>query len=143
MPVISVWPKKFFLQQQLASTKVESELESKQIKTYDANISKLSEELEVQSSLLEKKTAAAQHASTPEQTLKLMIQINELEHELQEAEYQKQQAELKKETAMEQLKAKQNHMEHLHAKLGMWCMNRGSFLLSPVIMHHLLHFGFR
>ena len=128
--------------------KCESELKSQQIKTCNANISHLSEEIKtLLSSLQEKEAAAAQlksqlqtyqhFASTPEHllvSLKSVTQIAELECKLQKAEYQKQQAELEKEAAMQEMKAKENLKLKLHAQLGkQWTSYKyPHFIFSPL-----------
>jgi len=112
--------------------KYESELKSQQIEACNANISHLNNQVEaLSSSLREKEVAVAQLeselqtyqqvANTPENLLKsltLTTQINELEQKLQETEYQKQQAELEKETAVEEMKARQNFELQLHTQLS-------------------------
>ena len=127
--------------------KCESELKSQQIKTYDANITHLSEEIKTLSNSLQEKEATAaqiqsqlqtyQHiASTPEQLLVLLksvTQIAELECKLQKVEYQKQQAELEREAAVQEMKAKENLKLKLHAQLGkQWTSYKYSyFIFSP------------
>lgn len=109
--------------------KCEVKLKSQQIKTYDANISHLSEEIKTLSSSLQEKEATAaqlqsqlqtyQHiASTPEQLLVLLKSVTQLECKLQKAEYQKQQAELEREAAVQEMKAKEDLKLKLHAQLG-------------------------
>ena len=128
--------------------KCESELKSQEIKTCNANISHLSEEINTLSSSLQEKEAAAaqlksqlqtyQHfASTPEQLfmlLKSVTQITELECKLRRAEYQKQQAELEKDAAMQEMKAKEDLKLQLHAQLGkQWTSYKyPHFIFSPL-----------
>ena len=110
--------------------KGESKLKSQQIEACNADITHLSEEIQVlSSSLLEKEAAAVQLQSelqAREQVagtqlltfVKLTTQIAELERKLQEAEEQKQQAELEREATVQEVKAKENFKAHLRAHFG-------------------------
>ena len=91
----------------------------------NAEISRLQEESkELLSSLQEKEDAATQlqkkRQQVPEQLelLKLMTQMDKLEHRLQEAEYEKQQVELEKEAIMKEIETRENLKTQLHAQLG-------------------------
>ena len=116
-------------QQQLITTKVESELKSQQIKASNSTISHLNEEIETLSTCLQEKEATVgqlqnelqQAASTPvelSEVLKLTTQIASLQQKLQEMEYQKQQAEMEREAAVQDVEARERFEQQLHAKLG-------------------------
>ena len=112
--------------------KEESELKSQQIEACNADISRLSKEVEALSCSLQEKQATVsqlerklqshqQAAITPEQLLellKLAPQTAELEYRLQEAEYKKQQAELEREMAVKEMKAQKKFQMQHHDKLG-------------------------
>ena len=112
--------------------KEESALKSQQIEACKADIRHRSEEIEVLSSSLQEKEAAAtqlqselqtcqQDANTPEQLLgllKVTTKIAELEHKLQEAKYKKLQAELERDAIAQEMKAMDNLKAQLHAQLG-------------------------
>ena len=109
--------------------KDESKFKSKQTEARNVEIHHLSEEIEVLSSSLQEKEAAAaqlqselekheQVTSAPEQLLgllKVKIQIAELERKLLEAEEQKKQAELERDATVQEMKAKENLRAQLHA----------------------------
>ena len=116
-------------QQQLITTKVESELKSQQIKASTSTISHLNEEIETLSTCLQEKEAKVgqlqnelqQAASTPtelSEVLKLTTQIASLQQKLQEMEYQKQQAEMEREAAVQNVEARERFEKQLHAELG-------------------------
>ena len=112
--------------------KEESELKSQQIEACKADIRHRCEEIEVLSSSLQEKEAAAarlqselqrcqQVANTPEQLLgllKVRTQIAELKHKLQEAEYKKLQVELERDATVQEMKAMENLNAQLHAQFG-------------------------
>ena len=103
-----------------------------QIEACKADIGHFSEEIEVLSSSLREKEAAAvqlqselqtyqQVASAPEQLLgllKVKSQMAELEHKLQEAEYKKLKAELERDATVQEMKAMENLKAQLHAQFG-------------------------
>ena len=111
--------------------KEESALKSQQIEACKADISHLSEEIEVLASSLQEKEAAAaqlqsklqtckQVASAPEQLglRKMTTQIAALQHKLQESEYKKLQAQLKRDAIAQEMKAMDNLKAQLHAQFG-------------------------
>ena len=112
--------------------KEESELKSQQIEVCKADISHFSEEIEVLSSSLQEKEAAAaqlqsklqtyqQVASAPELSLgllKVTTKIAELERKLQESKYKKLQAELERDAIAQEMKAMDNLKAELHAQFG-------------------------
>ena len=112
--------------------KEESELKSQQIEACKADISHFSEEIEVLSSSLHEKEAAAAQlqsklqtcqkvASAPEQLLgllKVTTQIAELKHKLRKAEYKKLQAELERDAIAQEMEAMENLNAQLHAQFG-------------------------
>ena len=122
--------KSFSPQQQLNNMKDESKFKSKQIEARVVEIHHLSEEIEVLSSFLQEKEAAAAQLQSELQKckqiastqvlgfIKLRTQIAELEHKLQEAEEQKQKAELAREATVQEMRAKENLKAQLHAHFG-------------------------
>ena len=107
--------------------KDESELKSRQIESYNTEISHLTKEIKVLSSRLQEIEATAAQLQNKLQThqqvsstqlLGLTTQIAELEYRLQEAEEQKHQVELEKETTVQEMNARQSFKVQLYAKLG-------------------------
>ena len=110
--------------------KDESKFKSKQIEARVVEIHHLSKEIEVLSSSLQEKKAAATQLQSKlkkrEQVastqllgfIKLRTQIAELERKLQEAEEQKQKAELERDATVQEMKAKEKLKAQLHAHFG-------------------------
>ena len=110
--------------------KGESEQNSQQIETCNADITHLSKVIkELSSSLQEKEAAAAQLQSELEKCkqvtsaqmlglIELRVQIAELERRLQEVEEQKQKADLERDASVQEMKANEKLKAQLHAQLG-------------------------
>ena len=107
--------------------KDESELKSRQIESYNTEISHLTKEIKVLSSRLQEIEATAAQLQNKLQThqqvsstqlLGLTTQIAKLEYRLQEAEEQKHQVELEKVTTVQEMNARQSFKVQLYAKLG-------------------------
>ena len=121
-----------FLQQQLITTKEESEHQAQQIAACELHISQLTKEVEALSSFLQEKEAAVallegrlpphrKTASIPEQlsdVITLTTEIAELKQKLKEAEFQKQQATLEKDAAVQEMQSKKKVEMQLHRRLG-------------------------
>ena len=121
-----------YLQQQLITTKEESEHKTQQIAACKSRISDLSKEVEALSSSLQEKEATVvllegklpsyqKTASTPEQlsdVITLTAEIAELKQKLKEAEVQKQQATLEKDAAVQEMQSKKKVEMQLHRHLG-------------------------
>ena len=139
--------KTFSPQQKLNTMNDESMFKSKQIEARIIEIHHLSEEIEVLSSSLQEKEAAAaqlqselqtyqQVTCTPEQflgLLKVTTQIAKLECKLQEAEEQKQRVELERGAIVQEMKAKDNLKAQLHAHFGKLQITSVISILAPYV----------